>query len=205
MVGVKSFFGIVLAVAALYYLKNAFPFLTQLARPEDSFAYGAAAVALLGVLMGAVHLSFEGGWWIRIRKGVGVIATVAGTFLLLAWWQMPKAQLAWEHSEPEARQRALAEKRPLLIDFTAEWCGACNDLARETFAHPDVMREAGRFVAVKIDATNDEDPAVIEVQERYKVVGLPTVLVFDSEGRERARITEFVPPAKFLDTIRGVE
>jgi len=34
---------------------------------------------------------------------------------------------------------------------------------------------------------------------------LPTVLVFDSEGRERARITEFVPPAKFLDTIRDVE
>ena len=205
MVGVKSFFGIVLAVAALYYLKNAFPFLTSLARPESSFAYGAAAVALFGLLIGAVHLSFEGGYWVRIRKAVGIVATVAGTFLLLSWWQMPKAQLAWEHSEPEARQRALAEKRPLLIDFTAEWCGACNELARETFAHPDVMREAGRFVAVKVDATNDDDPAVIEVQERYKVVGLPTVLVFDSEGRERARITEFVPPAKFLDTIRGIE
>jgi len=205
MVAVKSFFGIVLAVAALYYLKNAIPFLAKVARPESTFAYGAAAVAFFGVLIGAVHLSFEGGWWVRFRKALGILATVGGTFLLLSWWQMPKAQLAWEHSEIEAKQRAVEEKRPLLIDFTAEWCGACNELARETFAHPDVMREAGRFVAVKIDATNDDDPAVVEVQERYKVVGLPTVLVFDSEGRERARITEFVPPAKFLDTIRDVE
>lgn len=206
MVGVKSFFGIVLAVAALYYLKNAVPLLASLARPEALFAYGAAAVALFGLVLGAIHLSFdEGGWWIRLRKGAGILATVAGSFLLLSWWQMPKAQLAWELSETEARQRALVEKRPLLIDFTADWCGACNDLARETFAHPDVMEEAGRFVAVKVDATNDDDPAVVEVQERYRVVGLPTVLIFDSQGTERARITEFVPPAKFLEAIRDVE
>lgn len=206
MVAVKSVFGIVLAVAALYYVKNAVPMLARVARPETLFAYGSAAVAVFGILLGAVHLSFdEGGWWIRLRKGVGVLATVLGSFLLLSWWQMPKAQLAWEHSEEDARQKALVEKRPLLIDFTAEWCGACNELARHTFAHPDVMQEAGRFVAVKVDATNDDDPAVVAVQERYRVVGLPTVLVFDSEGRERARITEFVPPAKFLEAIRDIE
>lgn len=206
MVAVKSFFGIVLSVAALYYLKNAVPLLTSMVRPDKAFAYAAGATAIVGVLLGAIHLSFdEGGLWVRLRKGLGILATVAGTFLLLSWWQMPKAQLAWEFSESEAKARAIAEKRPLLIDFTADWCGACNDLARDTFAHPDVMQEAGRFVAVQVDATNDDDPAVIEVQERYRVVGLPTVLVFDSEGQERARITEFVPPAKFLEVIREVQ
>lgn len=207
MVAVKSIFGIVLAVAALYYLKNAIPLLAGLARPEVVFAYGATALAVIGLLLGAVHLSFDqGGWFIRARKGVGVLATVMGSFLLLSWWQMPKAQLAWEvTTEAEARAKALAENRPLLIDFTADWCGACNELARHTFADPAVMQEAGRFVAVKVDATNDEDPAVVDAQERYRVVGLPTVLIFDSSGEERARITEFVPPAKFLEAIQGVE
>jgi thiol:disulfide interchange protein DsbD len=93
----------------------------------------------------------------------------------------------------------------MVIDFTAEWCGACNELARHTFADPAVMAEASRFVAVKVDATNEDDPAVDEVKEKYKVVGLPTVIVVGSDGAERQRFTEFVPPDRFLDAIRSAD
>lgn len=206
MVGVKSFFGIVLSIAAFYFLKNAIPALARLARPDTSFALASGVAVVVGLALGAVHLSFdEGGLLVKARKGIGIAATVVGGFLLVSWVQMPKAQLSWEHSEQEARAKALAEHRPLLVDFTATWCGACNELSRETFANPEVMREAARFVAVKVDATDDDDPQIDAVKGRYRVVGLPTVVVFDSEGHERARFTEFVPPPKFLDAIRAVD
>jgi hypothetical protein len=37
------------------------------------------------------------------------------------------------------------------------------------------------------------------------VVGLPTVVLLGSDGRERARFTEFVPPDRFLTAIRQID
>ena len=170
-----------------------------------SFPVLALVLLLAGLLLGAVHLSFDQGGFSRIRKAAGILAAVVGAFFGVAWLETPRGQLHWEHSEDIARQRAQTEAKPLLIDFTAEWCGACKELARHTFANPAVMKEAGRFVAVKVDATSDEDAAVDAVKDRYRVVGLPTVIVLGSDGRERARFTEFVPPEQFLTKLRAVD
>ncbi len=206
MVGVKSFFGVVMLVMALYYLKNAFPILVKLVRPTTPFALITAATALVGVLLGAIHLDWsDEGKAVKIRKGIGVAACVVGGFLFVAWFGMPKVQLAWLHSEDEALVKVQAEKRPLLVDFTADWCGACKEMAKETFGDPRVLQKAGHFVAVKIDATNDEDPKVVAVMEKYKVKGLPTVLIIDSEGKERRRFTEKVGPDRFLNEIEGID
>lgn len=206
MVGVKSFFGIVMLVVALYYLKNAFPVIASFVKPTTQFAVIAAIVAVIGVALGAVHLDWsDGGLVTKARKGLGIAAAVTGAFLFIVWFGMPKAQLAWLHDEGEALAKVQAEKRPLLVDFTADWCGACKEMAKETFADPRVMQKAGHFVAVKIDATNDEDPKVASVMEKYQVKGLPTVLLIGSDGKERKRFTEKVDADRFLTEIEGID
>jgi thiol:disulfide interchange protein DsbD len=205
MVGVKSFFAVVMFVVSLYYLKNAWPILAKFVQPSTTFAMIAAAVAVLGVAIGAIHLDWSDGTAARVRKGIGIAAATAGAFLFIVWFGMPKAQLAWLHDEGTALAQVKAEKRPLLVDFTAEWCGACKEMAKETFADPRVMAKAGHFVAVKIDATNDEDPAVNAVMAKYGVKGLPTVLLLDSSLQERKRFTEKVGPERFLTEIEGID
>lgn len=222
MLGIKSFFGIVLCVVALYFLKNAFPALKGLARPDGQFMAIAAGAVVIGIAIGAVHLAWDDeGVAIKARKGLGIAVSVVGGFLLWTAIDLPTVTevpiahasagpqkvLAWEHSEKEAAQRAKAEKRPLLVDFTADWCGACKELAKHTFADPKVMEKAvdAKFIAVKVDATNDEDPQVDEVKGKYKVVGLPTVVIYDSSGVERKRFNEFVPPATFLAALEGIQ
>ena len=107
--------------------------------------------------------------------------------------------------EKDALALAAREKRPVLVDFTAEWCAACKELARVTFVHPDVRPELDRFVMLKVDSTNDDDPAVIALSERYKVQGLPTVILIDSTGAEKRRFTEFVEPPRFLSALREIK
>jgi thiol:disulfide interchange protein DsbD len=81
----------------------------------------------------------------------------------------------------------------------------CKELSRITFSDPTVMAEARRFIAVKVDATNEDDAAVDKVKDRYGVVGLPTVVLLGSDSRERARFTEFVSPERFLTAIRDID
>jgi thiol:disulfide interchange protein DsbD len=216
MVGVKSIFGIVILVYAIHLL-TVFPAVRNLARPDIAFMGIAAGVALVGVLSGGVHLDWsDGGVVTKLRKGTGVALAVVGAGLVWTSWELPKEAppaepgaiaLTWEHSEEAAAARAKAEKRPLLVDFTAEWCAACKEIAKHTFADPRVMEKAvaAKFVAVKVDATNDEDPQVDAVKGKYKVVGLPTVVIYDSTGQERKRFNEFVGPEPFLAALEGIQ
>ncbi|HEY3667492.1 MAG TPA: cytochrome c biogenesis protein CcdA, partial [Polyangiaceae bacterium] len=176
MLWTKSFFGIVLTVLALYFLKNVLHPLASLAHAGGSGPLVPVLLLVGGVLLGAIHLSFDAHALVRLRKAAGILAAVGGSFLLVAWAEAPHGQLRWESSETAAAERAKTEAKPLLLDFTAEWCGACKELARHTFADPTVMREASRFVAVRVDATSDEDPAVDQIKDKYHVVGLPTVI-----------------------------
>jgi thiol-disulfide isomerase/thioredoxin len=116
----------------------------------------------------------------------------------------PEGQLEWISSEEEGAVQSKAERRPMLVSFATEWCGACKRLVKETFADPRVKSEAGRFVAVRIDATNDEDPQVGAALLKYAVIGLPTIVLLDSEGHEQRRFTEFVRPDALLAEIERV-
>lgn len=67
---------------------------------------------------------------------------------------------------------ALAEdSRPVIVDFTAAWCGPCQQLAPrlEQFA----QTEANRARVISVDV--DENP---EISQRFSIKAMPTLLVF---------------------------
>ena len=206
MVHVKSALGIVLVVVAFHFLSTAFPALSSWARPTG-LLYGLAAVAcVVGLALGAIHREFsEFGSGVKVAKGLGIALVSAGAFALVSAVGTPSASPAWRFDDLDAaRAEAVKNGHPLLVDFTAAWCGACKQLDRKTFASPDVQPELLRFMKVKVDATNNDDPKVEAMMDRYDVVGLPTVLVFDSTGKEAVRYTDFVEPSPFLEAIRRV-
>jgi len=177
----------------------------------------------------------DGGVPTKIRKGVGIAACVVGGFLFVAAIEKPRELSAAEKEQKTAELQARAEEeavknntkvypplvfgkdlekaiesaktegRPLMIDFGAEWCGACKELEKHTFANEDVKVKAARFVAVKFDATNEDDPKVKEVMGKYNVKGLPAVLLLDSAGTEIKRLEKFISATEFLSFIEPVK
>jgi thiol:disulfide interchange protein DsbD len=205
MVHVKSALGLVMLVVALYFAGTVLPWLTRWASPQPGFLVGAALAVLLGLVLGAVHRSFhDPGVGPRLAKAAGILLVTLGTQQLIAGALKPTRSLAWEEGDLRAlRERARAEGRPTLVDFTASWCVACKELERHTFSEPSVTREAQRFLAVRIDLTEDT-PANEALKQAQNLVGLPTVIAFDSKGLEAVRCTDFVPAGEFLETLKKV-
>jgi thioredoxin:protein disulfide reductase len=236
---VKSVLGILLVALAFLYLKDAFASLreavkegaAQLGRLPGAALTG--AVAAVGVLVGAIHLSFKEGARQFAFKALGVAIVVAAVivrvgvmdaaptgqlWVKLGWAEPPQAPtFQWDHVMPAKKSSfsmqefeqvlasARAEGRPVMIDFFAEWCAACKELDRETYPASEVIAEAGRFLNIKIDATNTED-ALELLMERFGVEGLPTVAFISSGGEvlEAPRVTGFMAPRPFAAELKKV-
>jgi thioredoxin:protein disulfide reductase len=210
MLGVKWFFGVVLAIVALYFLRTAVPGLQHAADSGARLPAIAAGLLACGLALAWLHVRSERRGSTRPElskpfKLASIPLAIVGGFSLIAWVQRPAGELQWVPSEAEGRRLAETQRKPMIVDFGAAWCGACNELKAHTFANAAVRSEAARFVAVNVDATDDENPQVNDVKDRYRVVGLPTVVVLNSRGEERVRFVEYVPPERFLDALRSVD
>lgn len=84
---------------------------------------------------------------------------------------------------------------PVLVDFTAAWCGPCKTMAPVL---KDVKHEVGDAVKiVKIDV--DESPSTAQA---YNVQGVPTFILF-KEGKQVWRQSGAMPKNVLLDAIKN--
>jgi thioredoxin:protein disulfide reductase len=201
MEAVKSIFGIVMLVAALYFLRNVVPALMHYGRPTPRFFAINVSIALAGLALGAVHLSFHDGAAKVARKAAGVALLVAGLFGGIAWMLTPKP-LAWVYGEKAGVAAARAAHKPALLDFYADWCIPCKEMDVKTFAK--VADELSRFELVKVDCTNDDDPVVVETVKRYDAQTRPTIIVLDSDGKLVKKFDGVVSAEELGPVLRAV-
>ncbi|MGN4977464.1 protein-disulfide reductase DsbD [Aeromonas sp. 95A] len=96
-------------------------------------------------------------------------------------------------------QLAAARGKPVLLDLYADWCVACKEFEHKTFSDPAVRERFGQMVLLQADVTANDD-ADVELLNTLNVLGLPTLIFFDHEGKELTgqRVTGFMGPAEFL-------
>jgi thioredoxin 1 len=80
---------------------------------------------------------------------------------------------------------------PVLVDFWAEWCGPCKQIAPALEQIADDL--AGAVTVAKLDI--EESPAT---PSRYGVRGIPTMMLF-REGRMASMKVGAMPKQKILD------
>lgn len=93
-------------------------------------------------------------------------------------------------TEDTFQKEVIDSTEPVLVDFSAVWCGPCKML------DPIVKQLAGEWEGkvkvVKIDA--DQNPNILT---QYSVLGIPTLLFFKG-GEIQERITGYMPKDKLV-------
>jgi thiol:disulfide interchange protein DsbD len=194
MESVKSVFGIALAVAGLYYMRVVFAPLAQVTGRSSSFLAVALALVGLGIVLGAVHLSFHATWRTRLRKTLGVALAVLGLFAATNYFLTPKIVLTWLPTEAAGLAHARVSGKPVVMDFTADWCLPCREFEVSVFARTEIAALLNDFVLVKIDLTReDQDDALPALKDRYGVSTLPAVRFLAPGGQIVGRIDNLIP------------
>ncbi|MBQ9337987.1 MAG: thioredoxin family protein [Lentisphaeria bacterium] len=130
---------------------------------------------------GFAVLPKPGAWMKYVKYAFGTVIILLGVYygylayaIAAARPETPAKSIA---ALEDALRQSAREKKPVLLDFRAEWCKNCKAMERTTFHDPTVVSELKNFLFVKFDATDISDPEISAVLKKFGVSGLPAYLV----------------------------
>jgi thioredoxin 1 len=89
----------------------------------------------------------------------------------------------------------LDAKKPVLVDYWAEWCGPCRMIAPALDELSDELKDKITIAKLNID----ENPTT---PQKYGVRGIPTMMIF-SQGQVAATKVGALPKSKIKEWIEG--
>ena len=96
----------------------------------------------------------------------------------------------------ETLAQAQKERKPVVLDFFAEWCAPCQRMEKTTFIDERVKALLGRCVFLRIDT--DEQP---EISRRMNVEGLPDIRFVTPDGKVVKQLRSYQDAESFAEEL----
>ncbi|MDE2439583.1 MAG: protein-disulfide reductase DsbD [Betaproteobacteria bacterium] len=217
MEGVKKTFGVLLLATAVWLVSPVMPPVATM-----------LALALL-LIVPAIYLHaldplppYAKGWQ-RFWKGIGIVMLLTGAALLIGALSgsrdplQPLAGLRGTAAAAEAKHlpfervvsvaeldaKVAAARKPVMLDFYADWCVSCKEMEKFTFADRSIQAQLAGYTLLQADVTANsaDDKALLA---RFGLFGPPGIIFFDPKGREirSVRVVGFQDVAQFAKTLQ---
>jgi thiol:disulfide interchange protein DsbD len=196
MLWVKSIFGFIMLGMAVYFLRNLIT--------NELYWLLQASIATVGsIYLGWIEGSGKGLRGFRVTKwATGIFGLLFSSYLILAPGHLffHRQDGQWLDYDEELIREATRQGKPIIIDFTADWCIPCREMERRTFSSTPVIAKAKQFLTLRVDLTHSTKPENQCFMKRYRIKGVPTVIFLDQNGKEieGLRFYEVIKPEEFL-------
>jgi thiol:disulfide interchange protein len=128
-----------------------------------------------------------------------VFLIVMGVTFSRQYWT-PEEKVKWRSDLPNALVEARDVKKPVLLYFTASWCGPCQWMKRNVFTEQSVAVAMDAYVPVRIDGDQHAQLAI-----SYGVEAYPWFAVLDHEGRVVRMIDRGMEAQELIGWLRAGE
>ena len=170
MLWVKRLFAWILVFMAFYMLR--------LILEEKLEKYLLSAVLFAsGIDLGFLFRSVK----IGLFKKVFGISLILISFYLPIFCSNNEQKLNWISYEKEITQKVNPYKKPVLIDFSAEWCLLCSQMEKRLFQNPEIVNICKKFTLIKVDLTR-QLPEQKELLKKFNIKGLPAIVFITKKG-----------------------
>jgi len=99
-----------------------------------------------------------------------------------------KEDTMWLHDYAQALGRAHTENKNIFVDVSTPCCTICKAIDKKFFTNENVLNALqAAYVPVKINGADDTNQSTVDLQERYTIMGAPTLLIIDPETGNEIR------------------
>ena len=138
-------------------------------------------------------------WIIRITAVIIMFAA--------GWVFLPTPsgeQILWQDYDATVIDSALAEGRPVLIKFTADWCLSCQTVNKVVYHRKDIAKliEEKAVLAIKADTTAKDYPATLALKNTYNEPGVPVTILSIPGAEEPVKFHEIFFAGKLKELLQ---
>ncbi len=191
---VRKSFGWILLGAALFFSQSLVPSSWILA------LWLVFALALLGWCV----IEFRHTQQIATRIAISLVGGVVAAAAVLGAGLMPVSanRLEWHTLAPADAGRLMVLGRPVLLEFTADWCINCKVLEKTVYDSAGVVHtvNANHMVTLRVDLTHSQ-PLLERLLVSYGGVGLPFAVVLDANGGVVQRFSGLFTSQSLIDAV----
>ncbi len=198
MDSIKNIFGVMMLGVAIWMLSRVIP-------PNITMLLWMVLLLVSSIYLGALEPLKEGAsGWKKLFKGFGLIMFIYSLMLFVGAMSgvtnplKPLVKLGTSSVVVDIKKEGIpfkrvitlkelesvvkTSKKPVMIDFYADWCVSCKELEEYTFSDPKVKELMKSFTLLQVDVTkNSKDDK--ELLKRFGVFGPPAIIFF-KENKE---------------------
>ncbi|HAT9704148.1 TPA: thioredoxin fold domain-containing protein, partial [Legionella pneumophila subsp. pneumophila] len=191
MLKIKQLFGFIMLGIAIWML-------SRILNQTITHILWAGLLIVASISLGA--LKSQNNWRGHLAQGLGILALISGGIILHnAAIPSVKIKQASVENNPFIKintlnalqlqlEQAKKVKKAVFLDFSADWCGDCQEMDTKVFNQPEIQKAMSDWVSIKVDIS-DKNAEVDSIKKAFGIYGTPTMIFFNTSGEPITQMT----------------